>query len=155
QGAAGAAGRTRHPSAPAQRQRRVGAGAGRGLERGASGTGGQPLSRAPAGTHRSRRSRSSGVNQMERRTAMKYLRKQLALLPLLWLSLHAGAEVRLDTIKLPPGFSISLFAELDNPRSLTLGTDGTLFVGTRSAGKVYAIEHDGKRAQRVHTLASG
>ena len=38
---------------------------------------------------------------------------------------------------------------------MALGDKGTLFVGTRSAGKVYAIKHDGKRAQQVITIASG
>jgi glucose/arabinose dehydrogenase len=53
----------------------------------------------------------------------------------------------LDTIKLPAGFHISLFAGgAANARSMTMGTKGTLFVGTMYAGVVYAIidrDHDG------------
>ena len=73
----------------------------------------------------------------------------------LWAAL-ASAALPIETIKLPPGFEISVFAEnVQNARSMALGDKGTLFVGTRSAGKVYAIKHDGKRAQQVITIASG
>lgn len=68
----------------------------------------------------------------------------------------AQAELPLQTIKLPPGFEISLFAEnITNARSLVLGDAQTLFVSTRNEGKVYAIKHDGTKAQKVITLASG
>jgi len=67
----------------------------------------------------------------------------------------AGAP-SLERIKLPPGFAIEVFAEnVDNARSMALGEKGTLFVGTRNAGKVYAIRHDGTRATQVMTIASG
>src|SRR4029077_19317774 len=53
----------------------------------------------------------------------------------------------LETIKLPPGFHISLFAgNVANARQMALGANGTLFVGTQEAGVVYAIvdrDHDG------------
>ena len=46
--------------------------------------------------------------------------------------------LQLDRIKLPPGFSISLFTDgVSNARSLTLGAAGTVFVGTR--GKRWAF----------------
>ena len=69
-----------------------------------------------------------------------------------------GAALPLDTITLPPGFTISVFAEgVENARSLALGDNGTLFVGTRRAGKVYAIVDSNRdqRADRVITLVSG
>ena len=67
----------------------------------------------------------------------------------------ADAALPLETIRLPPGFEISVFAEnVKNARSLALGDNGTLFVGTRNAGNVYAIQHDGSKAQRVITIAS-
>ena len=48
--------------------------------------------------------------------------------------------IQLDRIKLPPGFSISLYADgVPNARSLTLGAAGTVFVGTRREGKVFAV----------------
>ena len=67
-----------------------------------------------------------------------------------------SADLPINQIKLPPGFEISVFAEnVVNARSLVLGDDQTLFVGTRSDGRVYAIQHDGIKAQKVFTLASG
>lgn len=49
-------------------------------------------------------------------------------------------DLPLERITLPPGFQISVFAEnLEGPRSLALGRKGTLFVGTRHSGKVYAV----------------
>ena len=70
-----------------------------------------------------------------------------------------GAEAQrlpTDKIKLPPGFSISVFAQdLPNARSITWGDKGTLFVGTRGAGKVYALRHKDGKATQVFTLASG
>lgn len=52
-----------------------------------------------------------------------------------------GAErLPLETITLPPGFSISIYASnVPNARSMTLSPNGTLFVGTRTAGTVYAV----------------
>lgn len=69
-----------------------------------------------------------------------------------------GDELPLEKIALPPGFTIDLFAkDVPNARSMTLGEKGTLFVGTRKAGKVYAIrdlDGDG-RADGVLTIAGG
>jgi glucose/arabinose dehydrogenase len=64
-------------------------------------------------------------------------------------------EIPLDQIKLPPGFAIELYAAgLDNARSMTLGDKGTLFVGTRVKGNVYAVVDRGGRRE-VKTIASG
>lgn len=69
---------------------------------------------------------------------------------------HTNAALPLESIKLPPGFEISVFAEnVTNARSLVLGDNLTLFVSTRNEGKVYAIKHNGTKAQKVITLASG
>lgn len=47
----------------------------------------------------------------------------------------------LDRLNLPEGFRISTFAEgVDEARSMAMGDNGTLFVGTRTANKVYAIQ---------------
>ncbi|HNP34957.1 MAG TPA: PQQ-dependent sugar dehydrogenase [Woeseiaceae bacterium] len=51
----------------------------------------------------------------------------------------ARADVDLDEISLPPGFSIEVFAEVKNARSLALGDNGVVYVSTRSAGSVYAV----------------
>ncbi len=68
------------------------------------------------------------------------------------------SSLPLAQIKLPPGFSISVYATgLDNARQMALGPGGVLFVGSRSAGKVYAVVDSNKdnRADRVLTIASG
>ena len=70
----------------------------------------------------------------------------------------AGADLRLETIKLPDGFVISVFASnVPGARSLARGDKGTIFVGTRAQGKVYAVvDADGDhKADKVHVLASG
>jgi hypothetical protein len=68
----------------------------------------------------------------------------------------------IDRIKVPPGFEVTVFAaNVKDARSMALGDQnlpgggGTLFVGTRTAGAVYAIRHDGRKASEVMTLASG
>jgi glucose/arabinose dehydrogenase len=62
-----------------------------------------------------------------------------------------AADIPLDKIKLPPGFSISLWAEgMPNAREMTLGKNGTLFAGTRFVGNVYAVtDKGGKREVKV------
>jgi glucose/arabinose dehydrogenase len=64
----------------------------------------------------------------------------------------------LEQIKLPPEFQISIYASnVPNARSMTLSPNGTLFVGTRSAGNVYAIvDRNGDyKADEVITIAHG
>ena len=66
----------------------------------------------------------------------------LVLLPLVMALLPAlkAPGIHLEKIKLPPGFQISLYAAgVDNARSMALGPGGVLFVGTRNAGRVYAV----------------
>ena len=63
-----------------------------------------------------------------------------------------------DTIKLPPGFSIAIYADnVPNARGMTLGQGGTLFVGTKDKGDVYAVlDKDGdQRADEVLTIVRG
>lgn len=71
------------------------------------------------------------------------------------LSSLAPGEIPLSKIKLPKGFEISLYASgMPNARSMVYGKNGTLFVGTRFVGNVYAVvEKDGKR--EVKTIAKG
>jgi glucose/arabinose dehydrogenase len=66
-------------------------------------------------------------------------------------------KYNLDKIKLPPGFSISVYAEVPNARSLTVSPAGTVFVGNRSADNVYAVTDSNKdgKADKVFTLATG
>ncbi len=67
------------------------------------------------------------------------------------------SDLRLDTIKLPAGFKIDVYAgNVPGARSMALGPNGTLFIGTRDEGKVYAItSKDGKKADDVMVIASG
>lgn len=69
-----------------------------------------------------------------------------------------GKSAELGQIKLPPGFHIALYApDVPGARSMVLSPKGTLFVGTRGEGKVYAIPPapDKKHGARVITIASG
>ncbi|HEX5022478.1 MAG TPA: PQQ-dependent sugar dehydrogenase [Candidatus Binatia bacterium] len=67
-----------------------------------------------------------------------------------------AAEAPLKNIKLPAGFEITLFADnVPNARSMTLSPNGTLFVGTRQAGKVYALATQGGNSRRLITIADG
>ena len=60
----------------------------------------------------------------------------------------------LEQIKLPPGFEISVFArDVPDARSLALGGNQLLFVGTR-ASSVYAVRYRDAKATQVITLAS-
>jgi glucose/arabinose dehydrogenase len=70
----------------------------------------------------------------------------------------ARAEIRLDTIKLPPGFSIDIYAQkVEGARSLALGPDGVVFVGSRSQGKVYALidKNSDHQTDEVVVIAKG
>jgi glucose/arabinose dehydrogenase len=69
-----------------------------------------------------------------------------------------ATDANLAKISLPDGFQISYFAQnVVNARSMALGPDGTLYVGSRDKGNVYALpdrNKDGK-ADEVITIASG
>lgn len=65
------------------------------------------------------------------------------------------SNLPLDRLNLPDGFSIDTFAEgIDEARSMAMGDEGTLFVGTRTAGNVYALrDNDGDyKADDIITL---
>ena len=47
-------------------------------------------------------------------------------------------EEKLSGLTLPPGFEISVYAEVENARQMAMG-DGVLYVGSRRAGKLHAI----------------
>ncbi|MCI0548303.1 MAG: PQQ-dependent sugar dehydrogenase [Candidatus Rokubacteria bacterium] len=67
----------------------------------------------------------------------------------------AAKDIPLDKVKLPPGFSISLWASgLSNARVMTWGAQGTLFVSSRVAGNVYAVVDRGG-SREVKTIAKG
>lgn len=64
-------------------------------------------------------------------------------------------KIPVDRIKLPPGFKAELWSSgHPGARSMVMGAKGTLFMGTRGIGRVYAItDSGGKREPR--TLLSG
>jgi glucose/arabinose dehydrogenase len=70
-----------------------------------------------------------------------------------------AGSLALEQIKLPPGFSISVYAgDVPNARGMVLGTGGTLFVGSKQEGRVYAVvagDEKGQRTTRVYTIARG
>ena len=95
-------------------------------------------------------------------TALRPLRP-LPLLALLFIggvcqpTLFAG-DPRVEDIKLPPGFHISIYAEnVTNARGMSVGPDGTVYVGSRGEGSVYALQDlDGNgTAETKHILATG
>ena len=99
-----------------------------------------------------------------RQEARLSIRKGLALA--VWLGLGSSvmaqfgapppAEIQLDQIQLPPGFRIDLYtSDVPDARSMTLGSEGTLFVSTRREGAVYAVvDRDGDQVgDEVLTLA--
>ena len=72
----------------------------------------------------------------------------------------AAAELPLERISLPPGFTIELWARVDNARQMTLGRHddqgGMLFVGSMHAGKVHALSYGADyRVRGVSVVASG
>lgn len=90
--------------------------------------------------------------------ALAFLVLILVLAALLYIVSADQQNLPLDKIKLPPGFKIEIYASgVSGARSMTLSPNGTLFVGTREQGNVYAIldtNHDGK-AEEVITIAKG
>jgi glucose/arabinose dehydrogenase len=73
-------------------------------------------------------------------------------------ALRSGQALPLDKIKLPPGFSISIYATgVRNAREMALGANGTLFVGSMNAGNVYAVVDRDKdyKADEVIKIAEG
>lgn len=71
--------------------------------------------------------------------------------------LEEKSQNPLSNIILSPGFSISIFAKVDNARSMAKGPNGLIFVGTRGSDKVFAIrdgDSDGE-AEEKYIVARG
>ena len=80
------------------------------------------------------------------------------LLSLTFCSGCSSAPFRPAEIKLPPGFSLAVYAaNVPGARSMALGAKGTLFVGSRGEGKVYAVvdRNNDYNADEVITIAKG
>lgn len=63
----------------------------------------------------------------------------------------------LDKIKMPAGFVIEVFAEVENARSLTISPSGVVYVGNRGGDKVYAVQDTNGdfKADKKWVIASG
>ena len=69
----------------------------------------------------------------------------------------SAIAINIDRIELPEGFSIAIYADnVANARQLARSENGTIFVGTRRAGKVYAVVDADKdnRAEKIHLIAN-
>jgi glucose/arabinose dehydrogenase len=75
----------------------------------------------------------------------------LILLSFLFLE-DVNADVNLADIKLPPGFSIEIYAEVPEARSLAKGGDGVVFVSNRRKDSIYAIVPAPGGRNRVFTI---
>jgi glucose/arabinose dehydrogenase len=67
----------------------------------------------------------------------------------------AYADVQLDVVELPSGFSIDVYAQgVENARQMVRGSGGTIFVGSRRAGKLWALtDSDGdQHAETVRLI---
>ncbi len=70
----------------------------------------------------------------------------------------AKAEVKLDQIKLQPGFKIEVWAaDVPNARSMAISDNGIVFVGNRQEKNVYALvdENGDGKADTKYILAEG
>lgn len=73
-------------------------------------------------------------------------------------ALTAYAEsLPLETIKLPAGFKIEVFAEVPDARSLAISPSGVVYVGNKDKDKVYAVKDTNGdfKADKKWVLASG
>jgi glucose/arabinose dehydrogenase len=71
---------------------------------------------------------------------------------------HAAPPI--ERLRAPPGFRIELLTDaVPNARQMALGRNGDgkgiVYVGSASAGNVYAVEYGASGAGKVHVVASG
>lgn len=107
----------------------------------------------------------AATNRAERVGRKMYMPRHSAILAMLFMLFClvpapacTGSELRLAEITLPAGFSIDVFAEkVPGARSLAMGAKGTIFVGSRGEGKVYALisRNNHRKADQVVIIASG
>ena len=91
--------------------------------------------------------------------AMRAMRAILSALLFTAFGSNAVAAVKLDQLRLPPGFRIELVTDaVPNARQMALGRweggKGTVYVGSTRAGKVYAVEIGAASRATVRTIAS-
>jgi len=88
--------------------------------------------------------------------AVRFAKLCASVLLAVWFDGAGAAELPLHLLKLPPGFTIELLARVPNARQLALGDGRVLYIGSREAGKVYALALDANfRAGPLHVIAQG
>nr|WP_257993439.1 PQQ-dependent sugar dehydrogenase [Cupriavidus pauculus] len=71
-------------------------------------------------------------------------------------SQHVQAEPPIDRIKLPPGFRIEVLTDkVPGARGMALSPQGTLYVGSRGEGKVYAVPSPPAPNAKPRVVATG
>ncbi len=86
------------------------------------------------------------------------MKRYISVIPLLFGAMLAQAEDITGRLKVPDGFSLTLFAgNVENARQLAVSENGVVYVGSRKAGNVYALLDDNKdgQADRQVLIASG
>ena len=60
-------------------------------------------------------------------------------------------EIPLNTLKLPPGFKIEVYASgIPGAREMAMGDNGKIYIGTRGIGRIYEVSNNGKeRSSRI------
>lgn len=72
-------------------------------------------------------------------------------------NIFSSSELPLDSLNLPEGFKIHVYAEgVENARSMALSPKGTLFVGTRKKSVYALVDTDGdSQIDQQYTIATG
>src|SRR5688572_25230589 len=67
------------------------------------------------------------------------------------MTVTAPDKIPLDKLKVPQGFKVELWAHgMPGARMMVRGDEGTIFVGTRTINRVYAVtDKDGQRTTKV------
>ena len=70
-------------------------------------------------------------------------------------SLTSEEGLFLDSLLIPKGFKIEVYGRVDNARSMAMSPDGTLFVGNKANGSVYALQdrNNDMKADTLYTIA--
>lgn len=121
----------------------------------------QPLPKMPAVSGSARLQSMAWRQLWRKRTALIGLGIIIVLVLVALLAdvlAYGASKLPLNKLTLPPGFTVQLYArDVPNARSMTLSPRGTLFVGTRQEGKIYAVvdRNQDHVADEVITLARG
>lgn len=88
---------------------------------------------------------------------MRYLIRCIGILSIIIFNpIVLAKSLPLHLIQMPPGFSISVYAKAPGARSLTLGKNNIVYVGTKQIGKVYALIPNKKSdAAETKVIVSG